>query len=99
MSSAFQHPIARIETLTQYRLRVWWRAGGQSVVDFSDDIANGPVWEPLQDERMFATVRLVDRGTVIQWPEPVWNGAPLLEVDADGLWHMAREQNLPVAAE
>jgi len=79
---------------------VFWCAGGQSLVDFSDDIALGPVFEPLRDERLFAQVRLIREGTVIEWPEPArYNGEPEIEIDADGLWHMAQEQNIAVAAE
>lgn len=77
---------------------MFWKAGGQSLVDFSDDIAHGPVFEPLRDQRLFAQVRLIREGTVIEWPEPArYNGEP--EIDADGLWHMDQEQNIAVAAE
>ncbi len=100
MSEAFLHPIARIEALPGYRLLVHWRDGGQSVADFSDDIAHGPVWAPLRDERLFAGVRLVRGGTWIEWPEPrLRNGAPAIDVDADGLWSMAAGQKTSLAAE
>jgi hypothetical protein len=100
IADAFFHPIERIEVQPGYRILVFWKAGGQSFVDFSDDVAHGPVWAPLRDERLFATVRVVREGTVIEWPEPIGLfGDPEIEVDADGLWHMAQEQNIAVAAE
>jgi len=93
MSSAIQHRIARIEPLPGFRIRIWWQAGGEGITDFSDDLARFPIWEPVRDEAQFNTVRLEEGGRQIEWPEPVdqW-GYPVLEVDADGLWHMAQEQ-------
>jgi hypothetical protein len=100
MSDCFLHPIDRIEPRPGYRVLVSWRAGGQSLVDFSDDVAHGQVWQPLRDEALFANVRLVNNGTVIEWPEPKrHNGEPEIDVDADGLWYMALEQNAAIAAE
>ena len=100
MTDAFLHPIDRIEPLPGYRILVHWRAGGQSVADFSDDVANGPVWAPLRDEALFARVRLTSNGTVIEWPEPLGrNGEPTVDVDADGLWFMTHSRTAALAAE
>ena len=100
MTEAILHPIQRIEPQPGYRLLIHWKAGGHAVVDFSDDVANGPVWEALRDERLFAKVRLIKRGRVIAWPEPRRrNGDPEIEVDADGLWHMAQARSAAIAAE
>ena len=100
MTEAILHKIDRIEPQPGYRVLVHWRAGGTSVVDFSDDVANGPIWAPLRDEQLFAKVRLVNRGRVIEWPEPGHpNGWPTVDVDADGLWYMAQAQNAAIAAE
>jgi len=100
MTGAILHPIDRIAPLPGYRLRIWWRSGGESVIDFADDVATGPVWAPLCDPVMFAKVCLVDQGTAIEWPEPKdRNGWPSVDVDADGLWHMAQRQRGAVAAE
>jgi hypothetical protein len=100
MTEAILHPIQRIAPQPGYRLAVHCREGGHAVVDFSDDVANGPVWWPLWDERLFAKVRLVKRGRVIAWPESRHpNGWPTVDVDADGLWYMAQAQNAAIAAE
>ena len=100
MSDAFAHPIDRIEPRPGYRVLVVWTGGGQSMVDFSDDIAHGPIFAPLRYEGLFARVRLVNDGTLIEWPEPVrHNGEPAIDIDADGLWHMAQARNAAVAAE
>jgi len=94
------HRIASIEPRSGYRLLVRWTSGDQSVADFSGDIGNAPVWKALRDERLFARARVTDHGTAIEWPVPSRpNGDPAIDVDADGLWHMAAEQQSVVAAE
>jgi hypothetical protein len=94
------HHVAKIEPQPGYRVLVHWVNEGQSLIDFSSDVANGPVWAPLRDQRLFAKVRVVDYGRVIEWPEPGqgpdW---PQVDIDADGLWHMAQAQSAAVAAE
>lgn len=100
MIDGILHPIERVDPLPGYRLRVWWRGGGQSLIDFSADVANGPVWEPLRDERLFAKVQVIDDGGAIEWPEPRrGNGWPVVDIDADGLWETALLQTGAVAAE
>ena len=102
MKDGIRHPIDGVQALPGYRLSVRWRAGGQEIVDFSGDVAEGLVWEPLRDEAAFAKVYVRDRGTVVEWPEPADDLGPMVAVDADGLWHMAREQearNVARAAE
>ena len=102
MKSGIQYPIARVTPLPGYRLRVEWEAGGASIVDFSSDVRDGPVWRPMRDEAVFSKVHVTDRGRMIAWPEPRDRFGPMVEVDGDGLWHMAREQearNVARAAE
>ena len=92
--------IARVGPRSGYRLLVHWREGGQSLIDFSKDIASGPVWAPLRDERLFNKVRVVNYDRVSEWPEPnQGHDWPQADIDADGLWHMAQAQNAAVAAE
>ena len=94
------HHVAKVEPKPGYQVLVQWVNEGQSPIDFSSEIANGPVWAPLKDWQLFAKVRVVDYGRVIEWPEPNqgpdW---PQVDIDADGLWHMAQAQNAAVAAE
>ena len=91
--------IEAIRPLPNHRLFVRWTNGGEAVVDLADDIANGPVFRPLRDERLFAQVELSDDGRVIAWPEPRNEFGPLIDIDADGLWFTAQEQRRAVAAE
>jgi hypothetical protein len=100
IADAFLHPIERIEPQPVYRILVFWKAGGHSLVDFSDDVANGPDFEPQRDEQKFAQVRLLRDGTAIEWPEPIrLFGDPEVDVDADGFWYMAQAQNGAIAAQ
>lgn len=92
------HHVASVEPQPRYRLLVHWREGGQSLIDFSHDIANGPVWAPLKDVRLFNKVRVVDDEQVIEWPEPNRGpGWPQVDIDADGLWHRTQAQNRAAA--
>ena len=52
--------MARVGPRPGYRLLVHWREGGLSLIDFSKDIASGPVWAPLRDEHLFNKVRVVN---------------------------------------
>ena len=82
--------IARVGPRPGYRLLVHWREGGLSLIDFSKDIASGPVWAPLRDEHLFNKVRVVNYDRVSEWPEPnQGHDWPQADIDADGLWHMA----------
>jgi hypothetical protein len=93
------HHVAKVEPLTGYQVLVHWVNEGQSSIDFSSDVANGPVWAPLKEARLFNKVHVVDNGRVIEWPEPNqgpdW---PQVDIDANGLWHMEQAQNAAVAA-
>ena len=99
MIDGILHRIAEIVPLSGYRLIVRWRAGGEDIVEFADRVANGPVFRPLRDERLFAQVERSDDGRTIAWPEPRNEFGPLIDIDADGLWFTAQEQRRAVAAE
>lgn len=90
-----------IEPKPGYRQLVRWSAGEHSLVDFARYVATGPVWTPMRgDKYLFTRVRVTDYGMAVEWPEPARrNGEPEIEVDADGLWHMAAEQKAAAAAE
>ena len=94
MTDGIEHRIARIECRPDYRVLVAWTTGRRSVLDFSDDVGSGGVWSVLRDQRLFGLVRIAHDGSVLEWPEPARpNGEPPVDIDADGLWAMANEQN------
>ena len=93
MNDGILHPITSVEPQTGYRLLVTWASGDQSSVDFANDIARGGVWSALRDEAKFAQARVAYHGHVLEWPEPAGpDGAPRIDVDADGLHEMAIRQ-------
>jgi hypothetical protein len=93
MTEGTLHPIASIEPRAGYRLLVTWASGDKSTVDFADDIRRGGVWAALRDETKFAQARVAYHGQVLEWPEPAGpDGAPRIDIDADGLHEMALRQ-------
>jgi hypothetical protein len=90
MTDGIEH---RIECRPGYRLLVTWSGGARSVADFSEDARQGGVWAELRDELLFDQARIAHDGSVLEWPEPARsNGEPRVDVDADGLWAMVRQQ-------
>ena len=67
-SAAMNCPAIRIRDLGSHRLEILYADGLSAVLDFANFLANhdGPVVEPLRDERTFSTVRL-EHG-VVTWP-------------------------------
>jgi hypothetical protein len=93
MNDGILHPIARVEPRPGQRLLVTWTSGEQSIVDFTGTIERGCIWAVLHDEEKFAGARVAFQGRVLEWPEPAGaDGAPRIDVDADGLHEMARQQ-------
>lgn len=93
MTDAVVHRIERVDPRPGYKVLVTWTTGEQTSVDFSEDVKGSGVWAELRDERKFAQVRAAYGGTVLEWPEPSgMDGAPRLDVDADGLYSLALQQ-------
>jgi hypothetical protein len=93
MNDGILHPIARVEPQPRYRLLVTWATGDQATVDFAEDIARGGIWAALREDAKFATARVAHNGYVLEWPEPAGpQGEPRIDIDADGLFEMARRQ-------
>jgi hypothetical protein len=93
MTDGIVHRITSIEPRTGYRLRVTWASGDPSIVDFADDIARGGIWAALRDNAKFAQAKVGYGGRVLAWPEPAGpDGAPRIDMDADGLYEMAARQ-------
>jgi hypothetical protein len=99
MTDGILHPIVRVEPQPGSRLLVTRAAGGQATVSFADDISRGGICAALRDETKFAQARVAYHGHVLEWPEPAGpDGAPRIDVDADGLHEMAvcqREASSP----
>jgi len=63
--------IVNVKPLANYRLRIDFEDGLVGEVDLSDRLT-GPMFEPLQDQKLFGQVS-VDQFGAIRWP----NGADL----------------------
>lgn len=72
-------------------LRLTWDGGRTGRVDLSDWIARGgAAFDTLQDEAVFATARVEDYGTCVQWGD-----TEDLAIDAYHLGLLAQEQASP----
>lgn len=63
--------VKRIEYKSAYSYLVVFDNGIQAVIDFSDYLNRGPVFEPLRDQQFFRQARI--EGGTIAWP----NGADI----------------------
>lgn len=76
-----------------HRLAVVLDTGEEITVDLSDSITRGGVFAPLEDQKVFARVRVGDRRRTVEWPEPAdGDGEPLIDIDAESLLHIASQQ-------
>jgi hypothetical protein len=62
--------VIRVEHRGAYRLWLQFNDGAEGEVDLRDEL-DGPVFEPLQDQKEFARVRVDPEIRTIAWP----NGA------------------------
>jgi hypothetical protein len=62
--------VTAVEVVAAYRLRLTFDDGTVGDVDFADRAWHG-VFEPLQDQRFFAQVRLDRDAGTITWPNGV----------------------------
>lgn len=63
--------VKHIEYQSEYRYLVEFDDGVSSVIDFSDYLRRGPVFEPLRDMQFFRSATI--EGGTIAWP----NGADI----------------------
>src|SRR4051812_49339581 len=77
----------------KHQLRIVWGTQRISVIDMTEVLEIGGVFESLRrDLKAFANVRVGARGRSIEWQDPLDpNGEPI-DVDADTLWGMASVQ-------
>src|SRR6185437_323443 len=94
VSDAAAIPTLRsVEAKPGFRLAVTWDRGTQSTIDFTDTIKRGGVFARLDNERFFNAVRMSANRRKIEWPEPRDAfGEPLIDIDAESLLVMARQQ-------
>ena len=75
--------IKAIEARPGYWLSITYADGREISVDLGDVIRRGGAFKPLQDQRLFARVKVDPLGNRIEWPEPKdEHGEPLISIDA-----------------
>jgi len=84
------HRIAAVRAdVERRRLRIHWKDGAVTTKDLARDIAERPLFAALGDAEMFASVRVLDGGYAIGWPDTE------VAFAADGLWYEAHPSALP----
>lgn len=79
--------LARVEPLTDFRLRLGFVDGSEAVVDFKPLFDESPGLAPLRDASAFAGASLIDgEGWAVVWP------ALDIQIGADTLWLDAQAQ-------
>ncbi len=84
--------IQSVRPRPHHRLEIKWQHGETSIVDMRQTIASGGVFDALRDYDFFATVRLGDRGRLLEWPDPLRKDQILADYDADSLMRLADQQ-------
>ena len=76
-------------------LRVRWQHGGESLVDVSGLVGTFRVYAPLREDwALFRRVRVGEHGTDVVWTdEPDTERQSEIDMAADTLWRLAREQS------
>jgi hypothetical protein len=78
--------ISAVTALPDQRLHLTFEDGWQADVDLSGWIVNTHLFEPLQDDALFAKARLGDWGTSVVWVDDA------IDMGADNLRNQAVEQ-------
>ena len=73
--------VTRVEVLPEFRLRLSFDDGTETVADFADDLW-GPLAEPLRDPEYFARVRVDAESRTISWPNGYDPSPEVLHGDA-----------------
>ena len=89
-------PLRRIREVSArpgYRILVTWERGPRTIVDLSAIISKGGVFSDLADASNFNAVRIGAGNRIVEWPIPADDeGYPIVEIDADALFHMFEQQ-------
>jgi Protein of unknown function (DUF2442) len=87
--------IERVRHMGDYLLAIVWRDGANAIIDLTTDIKSGGVWSGIRSDAKFANVRIGRRGRVVEWPDPAdADGEPLIDIDADALYELAKQQKV-----
>jgi Protein of unknown function (DUF2442) len=79
--------VIAVQSEPGYWLAITFSDGCEITADFGDVIRRGGAFKPLQDERLFALVRISHRGDRIEWPVPRGGrGGPLISIDAASIY-------------
>jgi len=93
MSAFSLRKIKAVDAKPGYRLAVLWEKGPASIIDLSDMISKGGVFQALAEKQAFASVRIGENSRVIEWPSPADDeGYPIISIDADALFEKASVQ-------
>ena len=85
--------VKSLEPKSGYHLEVRLEDDQVLDIDFSEAIREGGVFADLGRNDNFSKVRIGDRQRVIEWPVPKdINGYPIIEIDAESLLAMWRQQ-------
>lgn len=74
-----------------HMLDVLWADGRRTRIDFGDPIARLKVFAPLEDQALFAKVRVINDGWAIAWSDEI-------DYSSDALWRLAERQGQRSAA-
>lgn len=93
MSTVPLRRIKSVEARPGYRLAIAWDRGQGSMVDLSDMISRGGVFEELSDSKKFGAVRIGENNRLVEWPAPSDElSYPLIGIDADALFEKSSHQ-------
>lgn len=93
MSSVPLRRIKSVDPRPGYRLAISWERGPGSLVDLSEMISGGGVFQDLADAKNFNAVRIGENNRLVEWPMPVDElGYPVIGIDADALFEKSSQQ-------
>jgi len=93
MSETQLRQIKSIEARSSFRIIVNWEAGPSLLVDLSQFVLRGGVFEALRNEEIFSAVRIGENGALIEWPTPSDTmGYPIIDIDAEALYVLGMQQ-------
>ena len=67
MAAGMMYKLKAVEVVRHPVLRLTFTDGLQGEIDLSNDLANGPAFEPLRDQAFFQSVQVEEGGHVFGW--------------------------------
>jgi Protein of unknown function (DUF2442) len=88
------HKITGVKVADRSELYVHFDDGSVALIDLSPMLAQGGVFEPLRDSRLFFSVEVGPRGRSLIWK--IGQGEDdVVDLCADSLWLMAQPDKAP----